>query len=68
MIQNLKTEFIAKDKKKYMFYFKKLHKIWINVQVPKSITYNASGLNKAVCLAETLNDYINHQNYVLNCL
>ena len=28
MIQHLNTEFMAKDKDRYIFYFRKLHKSW----------------------------------------
>ena len=67
MMQNLNTEFMAKDNEKYIFYFKKLHKIWSKGQTPPTIPYNAFGINKAVCLFERLNDYINHQNHAVNC-
>ena len=59
MIQYLNTEFMAKDKDKYMFYFSKLHKSWSKGQAPPAITYFAFGEDKALCVVETLNEYIN---------
>ena len=38
MIQNLNTEFMAKDKDRYIFYFSKLHKSWRQGQAPPGIT------------------------------
>ena len=59
MIQYLNTEFMAKDKDKYMFYFSKLHKSWSKGQAPPAITHFAFGEDKALCVVETLNEYIN---------
>ena len=61
MIQHLNTEFMAKDKDRYIFYFSRLHKSWRKGQAPPAITYFAFGDDKALCVAvETLNEYINH--------
>ena len=59
MIQHLNTEFMAKDKRRYISYFNKLHKSWRKGQAPPAIAYFASGEDKALCVAETLNEYIN---------
>ena len=50
---------MAKDKDKYMFYFSKLHKSWSKGQAHPAITYFAFGEDKALCVVETLNEYIN---------
>ena len=59
MIQYLNTEFMAKDKDRYMFYFSKLHKRWRKGQAPPAITYFAFSEDKSLCVVETLNEYIN---------
>ena len=59
MIRHLNTEFMAKDKDRYISYFNELHKKWRKGQAPPAITYFASGEDKALCVAETLNEYIN---------
>ena len=59
MIQHLNTEFMAKDKDRYIFYFSKLHKSWRKGQVPPTITYFSFGEDKALHVVETLNEYIN---------
>ena len=59
MIQHLNTEFMAKDKDRYIFYFSKLHKSWRKGQAPPAITYFAFDEDKALCVVETLNEYIN---------
>ena len=59
MIQHLHTEFIAKDKDKCICYFSELHKSWRKGQTPPAITYFAFGEDKALCVVETLNEYIN---------
>ena len=59
LIQHLNTEFIAKDNDRYIFYFSKLHKSWRKCQTPPTMTYFAFGEDKALCVMETLNEYIN---------
>ena len=59
MIQHFNTEFVAKDKNRYIFYFSKLHKSWKKGQTPPVITYFAFGEDKTLCVVETLNEYIN---------
>ena len=59
MIQHLNTEFMAKDKDRYIFYFSKLHKSWRKGQARPAITYFAFDEDKALCVVETLNEYIN---------
>ena len=59
MIQHLNTEFMVKDKDRYIFYFSKLHKSWRKGQVPPTITYFSFGEDKALHVVETLNEYIN---------
>ena len=60
MIQYLNPELMAKDKDRYIFYFSKLHKRCRKGQAPPAITYFAFGEDKALCVVETLNEYINH--------
>ena len=57
MIQHLNTEFMAKDKDRYIFYFRKLHKSWRKGQAPPAITYFAFSEDKALCVVETLNEW-----------
>ena len=51
---------MAKDKDRYIFHFSKHHKSWRKGQVPPGITCFAFGEDKALCLVEALNEYINH--------
>ena len=60
MIEHLNTEFVAKDKDKYIFYFNKHHKCWRKGQAPPVFTYFAFGKDKALCAVEILDEYINH--------
>ena len=60
MIKHLNTEFEAKDKDRYIFYFSKLHKSCRKGQAPSAITDFVFGEDKALCVVETLNEYINH--------
>ena len=53
MIHHLNTDFKAKDKDRYIFYFSKLGKSWRKGQAPPAIIYFA------LCVVETLNEYIN---------
>ena len=50
---------MTKDKDIYIFYFSKLHKSWMKGQAPPAITYFAFSEDKALCLVEKLNEYIN---------
>ena len=59
MIQHLNTGFMAKDKGRYIFYFSKLHRSWKKGQAPPAITYFVFGEDKALCVVELLNEYIN---------
>ena len=59
MIKHLNTEFEAKDKDRYIFYFSKLHKSCRKGQAPSAITDFVFGEDKALCVVETLNEYIN---------
>ena len=59
MIQHLNTESMAKDKDKYILYCNKLHKSWRKGQAPPAVTYFAFGEDKALYVAEILNEYIN---------
>ena len=58
-IQHLNTEFMAKGKNRYIFYFSRLDKSWKKGQVPPAINYFAFGEDKTLCVVETLNEYIN---------
>ena len=60
MIEHLNTEFVAKEKDKYIFYFNKHHKCWRKGQAPPVFTYFAFGKDKALCAVEILDEYINH--------
>ena len=53
MIQHLNTEFMAKDKDRYIFYFCNPHKSWWKSQAPPAITYFDFGEDKAFCVVET---------------
>ena len=59
MIHHLNIEFMAKDKDRYKFYFSNLHKSWRKGQAHPAITYFAFHEDKALCVVETLNEYIN---------
>ena len=59
MMQHLKKEFMGNDKDRYIFYFSKLHKSWRKDQAPPAITYFGFDEDKALCVEETLNKYIN---------
>ena len=59
MIQHFKKEFMANDKDRYIFYFSKLHKSWRKGEAPPAITYFGFDEDKALCVVETLNEYIN---------
>ena len=59
MIQHLNTEFMAEDKDRHIFYFSELHKSCRKGQAPSAITYFAFDEDKALCVVETLNEYIN---------
>ena len=50
MTQHFNTEFIAKHKNRYIFYFSKLHKSWRKVQAPPAVTYFAFDEDKALCV------------------
>ena len=52
-MHHLNTDFKAKDKDRYIFYFSKLGKSWRKGQAPPAIIYFA------LCVVETLNEYIN---------
>ena len=75
MIHHLNTEFMAKDKDRYIFYFCKLRKSWRKGQAPPAIIYFAFGEDKALCVVETLTEYINrskswresNHNAVVSC-
>ena len=73
MIQYLNTEFMAKDKDRYIFHFSKLHKSWRKGQASPAITCFAFDEDKALCVVETLNEYINRlkpwreSNAVVSC-
>ena len=58
-IKHLKRRLISKDKDKYICNFNKLHKSWRKVQALTAITYFAFGKDKALCVVEILNAYIN---------
>ena len=53
------TEFLTKDKGRYIFYFSKLHKSWRKAQAPPAIIYFVFGEDLALCVLETLDEYIN---------
>ena len=59
MIQHLNAEFMANDKDRYIFYFSKLHKSWRKAQAPQAIIYFVFGEDLALCVLETLDEYIN---------
>ena len=58
MIQHLNSEFMARDKDKYMF-FRKFHKSLRKGQAPTAITYFAFGEDKTLHALEILNECIN---------
>ena len=55
MVQHLSTEFMAKDKDRYIFYFSKFQKRMRKGRAPPAIIYFAFGKDKKLGVVETLN-------------
>ena len=56
MMQHLNRMFMVKDKYKYVYYLRKLHKLW---KASPDAIYFSYGEKKAPCVVEALNEYIN---------
>ena len=59
VIKHLNTEFMAKEKDKYIFCFNRLQKILRKGHVPPAVTYFGFVHDKTLCVVEMLNKYVN---------